>query len=403
MKKEGIFQRITYRFRRRKMRYQMKKQQKEQEQNGVKIPEKIKEFGGNIVDVKPKKEEDYCTVLGLRMGRKLVLWSLAIVALLSLGCIYLVMPVSGMADGIRTYRYNALPLKFTSGQVRILAESGYVAYEGNVSKGAVNGLGTLYREDGSVVYEGEFQNNKYDGEGKSYYSGNRLQYEGQFVNNEFQGKGTLYREDGTKEYEGEFAFGQKQGEGKLYDNGGHAVYQGSFVKDSIRYQELLGKPVTEVAEMYTGSRVVYENDQEYCVALEDIDSVYISEGDVNTLEQENSVQGVYVLSSYIVLDGKKYNTINDLKKKFKVISYEGNSSLTMADAVAVNEAAKKMDVLDGEVKMDTTPVFEDVFTVDSIDKSYEAYVYQFEDENIIYTFFAKEKRADFDFYLMEQK
>lgn len=403
MKKEGIFQRITYRFRRRKMRYQMKKQQKEQEQNGVKILEKIKELGGNIVDVKPKKEEDYCTVLGLRMGRKLVLWSLAIVALLSLGCIYLVMPVSGMADGIRTYRYNALPLKFTSGQVRILAESGYVAYEGNVSKGAVNGLGTLYREDGSVVYEGEFQNNKYDGEGKSYYSGNRLQYEGQFVNNEFQGKGTLYREDGTKEYEGEFAFGQKQGAGKLYDNGGHAVYQGSFVKDSIRYQELLGKPVTEVAEMYTGSRVVYENDQEYCVALEDIDSVYISEGDVNTLEQESSVQGVYVLSSYIVLDGKKYNTINDLKKKFKVISYEGNSSLTMADAVAVNEAAKKMDVLDGEVKMDTTPVFEDVFTVDSIDKSYEAYVYQFEDENIIYTFFAKEKRADFDFYLMEQK
>lgn len=403
MKKEGVFQRITYCFRRRKMRYQMKKQQKEQEQSSVKIPEKIKEFGETIVDVKPKKEEDYCTVLGIRMGRKLVLWSIVIVALLSIGCIYLVMPVSGMADGIRTYRYNALPLKFTSGQVRILAESGYVAYEGNVSKGAVNGKGILYSEDGSVVYEGEFQNNKYDGEGKSYYSGNRLQYEGQFVNNEFQGKGTLYRKDGTKEYEGEFAFGQKQGEGKLYDNGGHAIYQGNFVKDSIRYQELLGKPVTEVAEMYTGSRVVYENDKEYCVALEDIDSVYISEGDVNTLEQESSVQGVYVLSSSIVLDGKKYSVINDLKKKFKVISYEGNSSLTMADAVAVNEAAKKMDVLNGEVKMDTTPVFEDVFTVESIDKSYEAYVYQFEDENIIYTFFAKEKRAGFDFYLMEQK
>lgn len=403
MKKEGVFQRITYRFYRKKIQYQMKKQQKEQEQSSVKVHEKIKEFGENIVDVKPKREEDYCTVLGIRMGRKLVLWGIAIVALLSLGCIYLVMPVSGMADGIRTYRYNALPLKFTSGQVRIVAESGYVAYEGKVSKGAVNGKGTLYREDGSIVYEGEFQNNKYEGQGKSYYPGNRLQYEGQFVNNEFQGKGTLYRKDGTKEYEGEFAFGQKQGEGKLYDNGGHAIYQGNFVKDSIRYQELLGKPVTEVAEMYTGSRVVYENDKEYCVALEDIDSVYISEGDVNTLEQESSVRGVYVLSSSIVLDGKKYTTIADLKKKFKVISYEGNSSLTMADAVAVNEAAKKMDVLNGEVKIDATPVFEDVITVESIDKSYEAYVYQFEDENIIYTFFAKEKRADFDFYLMEQK
>ena len=75
----------------------------------------------------------------------------------------------------------------------------------------------------------------------------------------------------------------------------------------------------------------------------------------------------------------------------------------MADAVAVNEAVKKADVLNGEVKMDTTAVFEDVITVNSIDKSYEAYVYQFEDENIVYTFFTKEKRADFDFYLMEQK
>ena len=402
-KKEGFFQRITYRFRRRNMRYQMKKQQKAQKQTTEKLSKKIVELGGSILDVKPKKEEDYCTVLGFRVGRKLVLWSIVLVLLLSITCLYLVLPVSGMADGVRTYRYNALPLKFTQGQVRILAKSGYVAYEGDVSKGMVTGKGTLYREDGSVVYEGEFQNNKYEGEGKLYYPGNRLQYEGQFVNNDFQGKGVSYRKDGTKEYEGEFAFGQKEGRGKLYDKGGQAIYQGNFAKDSIRHQELLGKPVNQVAEMYTGNRVVYENDREYCVVLEDIDSVYISEGDVNTLEQESSVQGVYVLSSSIVLDGKKYKTIHDLKKKFKVISYEGNSSLTMADAVAINEASKESDVLSGEVKLDTSYVFEDVLTVEGMDQSYEAYVYQFEDENIVYTFFAKEKRADFDFYLMEQK
>lgn len=402
-KKEGFFQRITYRFQRRNMRYQMKKQQKAQKQTTEKLSKKIVELGGSILDVKPKKEEDYCTVLGFRVGRKLVLWSIVLVLLLSITCLYLVLPVSGMADGVRTYRYNALPLKFTQGQVRILAKSGYVAYEGDVSKGMVTGKGTLYREDGSVVYEGEFQNNKYEGEGKLYYPGNRLQYEGQFVNNDFQGKGVSYRKDGTKEYEGEFAFGQKEGRGKLYDKGGQAIYQGNFAKDSIRHQELLGKPVNQVAEMYTGNRVVYENDREYCVVLEDIDSVYISEGDVNTLEQESSVQGVYVLSSSIVLDGKKYKTIHDLKKKFKVISYEGNSSLTMADAVAINEASKESDVLSGEVKLDTSYVFEDVLTVEGMDQSYEAYVYQFEDENIVYTFFAKEKRADFDFYLMEQK
>lgn len=402
-----IFNGIKYKYNRIKLRHNMERQHKKegqkQETKQTETAGKIKEICGNIVDVKPKKEEDYCSVLGLRMGRKLILWILLAAAVISIGCILLVMPESGTADGVRTYRYNALPLKYTSGQVRILAKSGYVAYEGEVSKGAANGTGTLYRNDQSLVYEGQFLNNKYQGEGKCYYKGNQLQYEGEFVNNQFQDQGILYRQDGTKEYEGTFSFGKKQGEGKLYDAGGKLVYTGNFVKDRINYQELLGKSVTEMAQMYTGGRVVYENDSEYCVSMEDIDSIYISQGEVNTLEQEGTVQGVYVFSSSIVLDGTEYKTIGELKKKFKLISYEGNTSLTMADAVAVNVASQKTEVLNGAVTMDTTAVFEDVITVNSVDKSYQAYIYQLEDENIIYTFFSKEKGTDFDFYLMEQK
>lgn len=402
-----FFNTISYKYNRIKMRHNMKKehrkeQRKEQAQRVGGLT-KFQRFCTGLLDVKPKKEEDYCSVPGLRMGRKLILWILLAAAVVSIVCILLVMPESGMADGVRTYRYNALPLKFTSGQVRILAKTGYVAYEGEVSKGAANGTGTLYRNDGSLIYEGEFQNNKYQGEGKCYYKGNQLQYEGQFVNNQFHGQGILYRQDGTKEYDGTFSFGQKQGEGKLYATGGKLVYTGNFIKDRISYQELLGKSVTEMAQMYTGNRVIYENDSEYCVTMGDIDSIYISQGEVNTLEQEGTVQGVYVLSSSIVLDGTEYKTIGELKKKFKLISYEGNTSLTMADAVAVNAASQKTEVLNGAVTMDTTEVFEDVIKVNSVDKSYEAYVYQLEDENVIYTFFAKEKGTDFDFYLMEQK
>lgn len=406
-KLKTVFRRVNYKYNRIKLRHHMEKQRRkelqEQKSDKIRTVIKIKKILGSMVDVKPKKEEDYCSVLGLRMGRKLILWILLAAALVSIGCILLVMPESGMADGVRTYRYNALPLKFTSGQVRILAKSGYVAYEGEVSKGAANGTGTLYRNDQSLVYQGQFLNNKYQGDGKCYYKGNQLQYEGEFVNNQFQGQGILYRQDGTKEYEGTFSFGKKQGEGKLYDAGGKLVYTGNFVKDRINYQELLGKSVTEVAQMYTGGRVVYENDSEYCVSMEDIDSIYISQGEVNTLEQEGTVQGVYVLSSSIVLDGSEYKTIGELKKKFKLISYEGNTSLTMADAVAVNVASQKAEVLNGAATMDTTAVFEDVITVNSVDKSYQAYIYQLEDENIIYTFFSKEKGTDFDFYLMEQK
>ena len=354
-----LFHRVNYKYNRMKMRHHMEKQRRKEQQerksHKIRIVAKIKKIFGSMAEVNPKKEEDYCLVLGLPVGRRLILWILLAAAAVSLGCILLVMPESGMADGVRTYRYNALPLRFTSGQVRILAKSGYVAYEGEVSGGMASGRGILYRNDGSLVYEGEFQNKKY------------------------------------------------QGEGKLYDAGGKLVYTGNFVKDRISYQELLGKSVTEVAQMYTGRCVVYENDSEYCVSMEDIDSIYVSEGAGNTLEQEGRVQGVYVLSSSIVLEGREYKTIGELKKKFKLISSEGNTALTMADAVAVNVASEKTEVLNGTVAMDTTPVFEDVITVNSVDQSYQAYVYQLEDENTIYTFFSKEKGAGFDFYLMEQK
>lgn len=402
-----FFQKINYKYSKMKMRYHMKKQHRkelrkeEAQREGVLT--KVRRFCADLVDVKPKKEEDYCSLLGLRVGKKLALWILFIAAVISVSCILLIVPASGSADGVRTYRYNALPLKYTSGQVRILARSGYVAYEGEISKGAANGQGILYRKDGSIAYEGEFQNNKYQGEGKCYLKGNQLQYEGSFVNNQFQGQGVLYREDGTKEYEGTFSLGEKQGEGKLYNAGGGLVYTGNFVKGIIQYQELLGRSVTEAAKMYTGNRVIYQNDSEYCVVMEDIDSVYVSRGASNTLEQEGIVQRVYVLSPFIVLEGTEYNSIKELKKKFKFISYEGNTSLSMADAVAVNVASSKTEVLSGAAAMDTEAVLEDVITVNDVDSSYQAYIYQFENENIIYTFFSREKGDKFDFYLMEQK
>lgn len=404
--KHNFFQKINYEYSRVKMRYRIKKQHRKgqhREKQKNTDTTKIHKICKKIFDIKPKKEDDYYSVMGLRIGKKIGLWILFIVALVSIAGIVMVVPKSGFTDGIRTYRYNALPLRYTSGQVRILAKSGYVAYEGEISKGAANGQGTLYRKDGSIVYEGELKNNQYQGKGKYYFDGIQLQYEGEFVNNKYQGQGILYRKDGSKEYEGTFSAGEKQGEGKLYNTAGSLIYSGNFVKDRVRYQELLGKSVTQAAKMYTGKRVVYENDNSYCVSMEEIDSLYISEGASNTLEQEGIVQGVYVLSPSIVLEGVEYKAIKELKKKFKLISYEGNTSLSMADAVAVNVAAAKTPVLNGEISMDTESMLDDVITVNRVDESYEAYIYRLEDDNIVYTFFCKEKGQEFDFYFMEQK
>lgn len=402
-----FFQNIRFRYDRMKMRHRVsiekRKALKAFAGRQEKISVKIRTFFERFLDFKVKERQDTYTVLGFRTGRKTVVCLLLVITVVSILGIASVVPVGGMADGVRTYRYNALPLKFTDGQVRILGKSGYVAYEGQVSKGAVNGEGVLYAKDGSLVYQGEFQNNKYQGEGKVYYSGNQLQYEGQLTNNQFQGEGILYRKDGSKEYEGSFALGKKQGAGKLYDKGGKLVYTGNFVRDGIQYKEILGKSAADVAQMYTGARMIYEGDQEYCVYMKDIGSIYVSKSAQNTLEQEGNVEGIYVLSDAIYLDGKEYSSIKELKKKFRIISYEGNTSLTAADAVAVNAFSEKNEVLHGMVTMDTTEVFEDVITVNSVDKSYQAYVYQMEEDGITYTFFAGEKGTGFDFYLMERE
>lgn len=357
----------------------------------------------DAIDIKPRNQEDYYRIGSWLISRRLAFSLVLLAGILSI-CFLSTMTPDELAKGAnyKTYKYNALPLKFMNGEVEILGKSGYRAYLGSVKRGAAEGEGTLYRVDGSTVYEGEFSKNYFEGQGKTYFPNDSLEYTGEFCRNLFEGEGVLYQEDGSKEYEGSFLDGMKDGAGSLYDSSSNPIYEGSFRKDEILYLELLGKTVADVALMYTGRQEIYENEDEYCVNMKDIGSLYNSRNAEDTLSGEWIVNGIYVLQNSFLADGEKLNSIEQLKQYFKKCDYEGNTVLTMADAVSINTACKKQKVLHGPVEIQTSKVFDDVITVEKVDQNYLVYLYRFQKEGVRYTFFAADKNNGFDLYLIEK-
>lgn len=375
-------------------------------QHRAKAEKKIRETVKDLLDFKPKNGKDYVGVFAWLVSKPLVRAAVLIAGLLSLYYLVFINPPSIFkgAGGIRTYSYRSIPLKFAKGNVRIKARSGYVAYEGNVEKGFVTGKGTLYRKSGEMVYTGEFRKNQYEGEGKLYYPGGQMQYEGTFENNVYSGEGTLYRENGSKEYEGGFSRGMKNGEGKLYDSGDNEVFSGNFSQDELLYSDLLGKTTEEITGVYTGERKLYtDGGNEFAAALEDIDAVYSGAQDGAALDDSMKVEGIYVLKDQIYLKDQLCRSVPELKNLLGEAQYEGNSSVTLAETVAISYLNDKGDSILEPVEMDSAREFTDVITVNDYDSGYLVYLYTYSLDGVRYTFFCSEKDGEFAMYLIEKE
>lgn len=362
---------------------------------------KIREFFVLLFDVRPKNKKDYYEVFGWLISKKLAYAIVVVIGVLSM--IYLVSIRSmylpqKQEDGIKTYDYDDVMLRFAKGKVRIRGKSGYLAYEGDVEKGSVTGSGNLYGVDGTLLYQGEFAQNEYEGSGTQYYPDGTMHYKGAFSGNLYEGTGKLYRENGTLSYDGEFARGMKEGTGKLYAAGDKPVYEGSFSKDQLVYSALLGKSTAEVAQAYTGSRVIYRNDSDFTVLMPDIQALYIGVTDEANLEEQVMVDSVYVLKDSILIGDQECTTIKDLKAAFGEIVYEGNSIVTLPEAVAINYLNTKKQTMNGSVELETTDEYTDVITVNRIQDDYPVYLYSFRKDGLLYTFVCKDKNDTFSFY-----
>ncbi|MCD8130248.1 MAG: hypothetical protein LUE16_03040 [Lachnospiraceae bacterium] len=352
-----------------------------------------------VLNVKPRHKKDYYEVFGWLVSKRLAYAMVAIAGLLSLYylfCVRNILPETD-EDAVKSYSYDSLFLRFTSGTVQIKAASGYLAYEGEVADGAVTGYGTLYNSDGVVVYQGNFEYNEYQGTGTRYYDDGTLMYTGDFEDNEFSGSGKLYRENGTLEYEGEFSAGYKEGSGSLYDVAGSLIYTGTFSRDEPVYSELLGKKASEISESYTGERLIYEYGDSLAVILKDIDAVYANDANASTLEDEITASRILVLKDEFLAGNSRLSDKTSLDNYFGTAAQGQTVEVDLSQAVAFYLTGGDS----GAVSLETSGVYDDYLEVEAYSGQCTAYTYT--KDGLTYTFWSTGFGGTFSFYTIEKE
>lgn len=359
-----------------------------------------------LTDLRPRDKHDYYGMFGWLISKRLAFFIVAFIGLASAYYITEVQPLSVFTsekNGIKTYDYDSIPLRFTKGKVRILGKSKYLAYEGNVEKGMASGNGVLYRKDGTKVYEGQFENSQFHGSGISYYPTQQVQYTGTFQRNVYSGNGELYRSNGSLEYEGSFLDGMKEGEGILYDSGNNKVYLGNFSKDQLLYSDFVGKSTVEANKIYVGKKTIYTDNEYFVVDMADIDAVYYGRQNEETVSDEVMVEGVYILKNAFEYSGKELKTVAEVSQIMGEPIYEGNAYVVLPEAVAIHVLNKSGSDFYGEVIKSSEQILADAVVVNEYDDGYSVYIYTYVQDDLRYTFFAKDKNGKFAMYLIEKE
>lgn len=358
-----------------------------------------------MTDVKPRNKKDYYGFFGWLISKRLAFLIVIIIGMCSAFYITVVQPLSAFttADGIKTYSYNSIPLRFTDGKVRILAKSDYLAYEGNVKDGYAEGMGILFRKDGSTVYEGQFEKSEFHGNGTSYYPTGQVQYTGVFQHNVYSGTGRLFRENGSLEYDGAFLEGVKDGAGTLYDGGNNKVFTGNFSKGNLLYPDFLGKSTAEAGQMYVGEKTVYTDDTYFVVDMPGIEAVYYGVQGEENLTDEVMVEGVYVLKDHFDYGSERLTHVAEIAQIMGDAIYEGNAYVITPEAVAIHTMNKTEHVLHGDVAGNWEQYLADAVVVNGYDKDYSVYIYTYVMDDMRYTFFCKDRSGQFAMYLIEKQ
>lgn len=368
---------------------------------------RIRTFFLDLFNIKPKNRKDYYTVFFWMIGKKLAFCLVVLLGTASLGLLVLLMPNSAGGtdgrDGVRTYRYDSLPLKFQKGQVRILAKDGHTAYVGAVKNGTVTGNGKLYGTGGKLIYDGAFDNNRYHGQGRLFYDSGGPRYMGEFTDNLFQGTGTGYWENGNKEYTGGYAGGLKSGEGVLYNSSGSPVFNGTFSADQIVYSQLVGKTTQEVGKIYTGVSSVYTGASELCVMMSEIGAVYSARDGSKALDQNWKVEKVYVLQDSLKLGGQIYDSISRMKETMGEPVYQGYFNMELSEAVGITGLMAMGHTEFADPQLRSSSQFDQVMEVSGYHQNYDLYLQVFEYEGLVYGFYSDKQGDKFAMYSMEAK
>lgn len=365
----------------------------------------FKKFLTRFMDFKPKDENDYYSVGKWLVSKRLALFIVLLVGFSSLFYVFFISPVTFIrtsSDGIRIYKYNAIALRYVTGEVKIKSKKGDIAYIGNVSNGKANGDGKLYYENGNLMYEGDFVNNEYTGDGIEYYENGITKGSGVYKDNLLNGEGISFRENGSREYSGSFKDGKADGECEYYDSSSNLVYKGNFIKGHLIYTDLLGKSAEEISQSYSGKRLVYYDDDSFIVVLPGIEAAYGGPSSQNPLENSITAVNTYVMQSELFIAGEIRTNIEDIKKVLGEPVYEGNTYLNMAETVTLSNDISAMENLNLDLKMNLRSSVDNVYNVIDYSKTQLIYIYTFEYEGVQYTFYCNDKNGGFEMYMIQK-
>ncbi|MDO4531656.1 MAG: hypothetical protein Q4C06_06705, partial [Bacillota bacterium] len=129
---------------------------------------------------------------------------------------------------------------------------------------------------------------------------------------------------------------------------------------------------------------------------------YGLQGEENLADQV-MVEGVYVLNDTYPHGNEELDHVAEIAQVMGKVVYEGNSYLTMPEAVAVHNMNQTEKVLHGDVEGNWDQFLSDATTVNGYDKSYNVYIYTYVMDDLRYTFFCKDRSGEFDMYLIEKE
>lgn len=357
-----------------------------------------------LLGIRPRDDTDYYPVLRWLVSRRLVYAAIILAGIFGAFYLFLINPIINIekiGNGNTVYTYHAIPLRFHNGNVCIRAKSGYIAYEGGVKGGYVQGEGSLYNENGNPVYRGSFAKSMFEGDGRLYYPEGQVQYEGGFSQNLYEGEGTLFWKNGVKRYAGAFSQGFMEGEGTLYNATGTVIFKGGYHRGEPVYAQILGKTTQELATMYAGRSILYQTDDAYAVVLEEIGVVYHCTAATQSIDDTLRADAVSVCRGEFVYGDKRLTSLEEIRAAMGEVSYEGNSYVTYLDAVSIDWINRGKNPTGVEVALETQQLFSEYRQVDFYSKDALVYLHVFEQDALTYTFVSKDKDGSFFLYEIE--
>lgn len=135
--------------------------------------------------------------------------------------------------------------------------------------------------------------------------------------------------------------------------------------------------------------------------MDDIDAVYLSKIQEEALDDSAVIHKILVRKDSFGEGAEKCESISDLDRNFETKIYEGNSSVTIAEALAINSlVTTDLDPVK-KVKLDTEELYQDYTYVNSLEEEYTVFIDSYYKDGLVYTFVRDGDEEGFLFYTVE--